>query len=110
MKDYINTYGQKKPKMNMFQGGGPMPAEGGQPMPAEGGGAPPEGGDPQQQIIALAEAASQGDEAAAMELGMMLAPMIMEQAGGGGAPAGGPEGGAPPGGEAPVFKKGGKLK
>jgi hypothetical protein len=84
---------------------GGMPAEAG--APAEAG-----GGDPQEQILGLAQAATQGDEAAAAQLGMMLAPMILEQAGGGGAaPAGAPGEGAPAGqGEgAPVFKRGGKL-
>ena len=107
-KNYLSTYGTKRP---MFQAGGPMPPEGGAPggMPPEGG-APPEAGgeDPQAQVLALAEAAVGGDMEAAAQLGMMLAPMILEQAGGG-APAG-PEGGAPPAeGGAPVFKRGGKL-
>jgi len=101
MKDYLNTYGVRR--HSKFQMGGPMPAEGG--MPPEGG-APAEGGggDPQAEIIALAEAAAAGDMEAAAQLGMMVAPLILEQAGGagGGAPAG-PEGGAP------VFRKGGRL-
>ena len=108
MKDYLSAYGTRK-----YQEGGAMPPQGGAPaggMPPEGG-APaggPEGGDPQAELMALAQAAAQGDQAAATQLGMMLAPMILEQSGGGGAP-GGPEGPAPAEGGAPVFSRGGRL-
>lgn len=99
---YIKKYGTKKQK---FQEGGqmaPVPAPGPEAGPAEGGGQ-------EEQIMGLAQAAAQGDQAAAAELGMMLAPMILQeaQAGmeqGGGAPAApAPEGGQP------VFQKGGKF-
>lgn len=90
---YLKQYGTKTEK---FQAGGMAPA------PAEA--APAGGGGGEEQIIMLAEAAVGGDQAAATELGMMLAPMIMQEAqaqAGAGAPA-----------EAqaqPVFKKGGKF-
>jgi hypothetical protein len=117
--NYLAKYGTRR-----YQGGGGMPAPGGAEggMPAEGGappeggmpegGAPPEGGqggDPQAEIMALAQAAAQGDQAAAAQLGMALAPMILEQAQGGA--QGGPEGGAPAPAEggAPVFRRGGRL-
>jgi len=102
MTDYLSKYGRRK---RVFQEGGPMPAEGGAPQ-----GAPAEGGGGEEQVLALAQAAAQGDMEAAAQLGMMLAPMILEQAGGG-APAG-PEGGAPapaPAEGAPTFRRGGRL-
>jgi hypothetical protein len=119
MKDYLATYGNRK-----FQAGGPMPAD---PNAAPSGaptadpamapaGAPPEGGGGgEEQIVALAQAAASGDMQAAAELGMMLAPLILEQAGmaAGGDPA--MTGGAPPadpamaGGPAPMGRGGMKL-
>ena len=104
---YLSKYGTRK-----FQEGGAMPA-GPEAAPAAPAG-PEAGGGGEEQVIALAQAAASGDPEAAAELGMMLAPMILEQAGAGGpegAPAGPegapPEGGAP-GGE-PVFRRGGKF-
>jgi len=106
MTDYLNRYGRKQ----RFQEGGPMPAEGGAPPAGPEGGAPagPEGqgGGGEEQVLQLAQAAIQGDMEAAAQLGMMLAPMILEQAGGGGAQGGAP---APAEGGAPTFKRGGKL-
>jgi len=119
MKDYLKQYGRKQ----RFQEGGSMPAgpEGGAP-PAGG----PEGGaGGPEEILAVAQATLDGDMEAAAQLGVMVAPMILEQAqaqGGapGGAPAGGPEGGAPMGMArnggpvpanvgVPTFGKGGRL-
>jgi len=101
---YLNNYGTRNRK---FQEGGEMaPAA---PMGPEAG---PEagGGGEEEQMIALAEAAAQGDEAAATQLGMMIAPLILQEAqaqmGGGaegGAAPAGPEGGAP------VFRTGGQF-
>ena len=99
---YLKTYGRRK-----FQEGGEMPA-GPAPAPeagpeAAGGGAEQEA----QQVLQLAEATMAGDEAAAAELGKMLAPVIMQEVqaqGGGGAPAEG----APAEG-APVFRRGGQF-
>jgi len=109
--DYLSAYGTKTTR-RMFQEGGPMPAgpeAGGAPMPPEGAPMPPEGGgqgNPQEQIMALAQAAVQGDQQAAMELGMIIAQELV--AGGeGGAPAEGAPAPAPEG--APVFRRGGRL-
>lgn len=95
---YLKQYGTKTEKL---QQGGVAPAgPEAQPAPAAG---PGEGGG-EEQVIMLAEAAAQGDQAAATELGMMLAPMILQEAQ---AQAGG---GDPAAAEAqPVFKKGGKF-
>lgn len=93
---YLKQYGSKKRK---FQAGGAAPAA--EPAAAPAGPAAGGGGQ-EEQIFALAEAAVQGDQAAAAELGMFLAPMILQEAEaqmGGGAEA-----------EAqPVFAKGGKF-
>jgi len=103
---YLSKYGTRK-----FQAGGEM-APAGPEAPAAPAG--PEAGGGEEEIIGLAQAAAGGDMEAAAQLGMMLAPMILEQAGAGGAegaPAG-PEGGemAPPQEEgAPVFRRGGKF-
>jgi len=105
---YINKYG--KSNTLKFQEGGAMPPEEMAPAAPEAGGAPAGGGD-EEQLVAWAEAATQGDQEAAMQLGMAIAPMIMEQAA---AMGGGAEGGAPPEempaeGGTPVFKKGGSF-
>lgn len=111
---YLKKYG--KNNTLKFQEGGEMPAEAAVPPAPEA--APeagaPEGGGNEEQLIALAEAATQGDQQAAMELGMALAPMIMEQAAamGGGAEGAAPvEQGAPAPAEGgtPVFKQGGSF-
>ena len=86
-----------------FQEGGemaPPPAEGAPAeAPAE---AAPEGGDPTAQILEAAMAALQNQDCnLAMQVLQALVQML-----GGGAPAEGP---AAPEGQAPVFKKGGKL-
>lgn len=86
-----------------FQEGGPAPAPAeaapAEPAPAE---AAPEGGDPTAQILEAAMAALQNQDCnLAMQVLQALVQML-----GGGAPAEGP---AAPEGQAPVFKKGGKL-
>lgn len=93
---YLKKYGSKKQK---FQAGGPAPAA----EPAAAPAAPAEGGGGEEQIFQLAEAAVAGDQAAAAELGMMLAPMILQE-------AEAQMGAAPAEAEAqPVFRKGGKF-
>ena len=89
-----------------FQEGGPVP--GPEAAPAEGApaGAPaeaaPEGGDPTAQILEAAMAALQNQDC---NLAMQVLQAIVQMLGGG-APAEGP---AAPEGQAPVFRKGGKL-
>ena len=85
-----------------FQEGGEMtppadaaPAE---TAPAE---AAPEGGDPTAQILEAAMAALQNQDC---NLAMQVLQAIVQMLGGGA-----PEGPAAPEGQAPVFKKGGKL-
>lgn len=86
-----------------FQEGGemaPPPAEGAPAeAPAE---AAPEGGDPTAQILEAAMAALQNQDC---NLAMQVLQAIVQMLGGG-APAEGP---AAPEGQAPVFRKGGKL-
>lgn len=97
---YLNTYGKKR----RFQEGGVAPAPA--PMPTQAG--PAEGGGGQEeQILALAEATVAGDQAAAAQLGTMMAPMILQevQAAGGG----GQEMEAAPAEAQPVFRKGGRF-
>ena len=61
----------------------------------------------EEQILQLAEAAVAGDQQAAAELGMMLAPMILQQVD---AEMQGAEGGeAAPAAPEPVFRRGGKF-
>lgn len=94
---YLKKYGVRK-----LQEGGEMPME---PAPAPGGG----GDEAQaQQMLQLAQATVSGDEAAAAELGKMLAPMLVQEmeAQGGGAAA--PEE-MPAEGGAPVFRRGGTF-
>ena len=80
-----------------FQEGGemaPPPAA----APAE---AAPEGGDPTAQILEAATAALQNQDC---NLAMQVLQALVQMLGGGA-----PEGPAAPEGQAPVFKKGGKL-
>jgi len=95
--NYLTKYGKGRKK---FQEGGVAPAPAGGEMSGE-------------DLIALAEATVAGDQAAAAQLGMLVAPMLLEQAGaaagGGGGGGGAPmpqEAPAPTEGE-PVFRKGG---
>ena len=85
-----------------FQEGGEMAApEGGTPAGATPEGAAPEGGDPTAQILEAAMAALQNQDC---NLAMQVLQAIVQMLGGGA-----PEGPAAPEGQAPVFKKGGKL-
>ena len=96
---YLNTYGTKRRK---FQEGGmmaPAPAEAAPEAGPEAGG----GEVSEDQLLQLADAAVQGDQEAAMQLGMLLAPMILQEA----QAAGGAE--AAPAEAAPVFRKGGQF-
>jgi hypothetical protein len=94
---YLNTYGKKR----RFQEGGVAP----EAAPVQAG---PEqgGGGQEEQILALAQATVAGDQAAAAELGMMLAPMILQEVQ---ASAGGATEEAAPAEAQPVFRKGGKF-
>ena len=100
---YLKQYGSKR----KFQEGGAMPADPAMaPAPA---GPEAGGGGEEEQVMMLAQAAVQGDQAAAAELGMMLAPMILQEVQAAGA-GGGEEGMAPAEPAAqPVFKRGGVL-
>lgn len=93
---YLNKYGKKR----KFQEGGVAP----EAAPVQAG--PAEGGSQEEEILALAQATVGGDQAAAAQLGAILAPMILQevQAGGGqeATPAMAPE-------AQPVFRKGGKF-
>lgn len=96
---YLNKYGKKR----MFQAGGVAPAA---PAPVQAG--PAEGGGQEEQILALAEATVGGDQAAAAQLGTMLAPMILQEVQAAGGGEGAPEGAPAPEAQ-PVFRKGGKF-
>lgn len=99
MGSYLNKYGKKR----MFQEGGTMPAPA--PAPAQAGPEQQGAGGEEEQILALAEATVGGDQAAAAQLGTMIAPMILQEVqaaqGGGGEEI--------PAEAQPVFKKGGKF-
>jgi hypothetical protein len=71
---YLNAYGKKR---RFQEGVAPAAA------PVQAG---PEQGGQEEEILALAQATVGGDQAAAAQLGAMLAPMILQevQAGGGG--------------------------
>ena len=85
-----------------FQEGGEMasPAEQAPAEAAPAGGAP-EGEDPTAQILEAAMAALQNQDC---NLAMQVLQAIVQMLGGGA-----PEGPAAPEGQAPVFRKGGKL-
>lgn len=82
-----------------FQEGGPMPAQ----DPAAQG-----GGDPMAELVAGAQEAVQSGNC---DVALQVCQMLLELAGGGGAPAGpAPEEAAPmPAEGEPVFRKGGSL-
>lgn len=94
---YLKKYGNKQ----KFQEGGAMPAD---PAMAPAPVGPEQGGGGDEQVIMLAQAAAQGDQQAAAQLGMMLAPVILQEAQAAGAGQG--EAPADPAAQ-PVFKKGG---
>lgn len=79
-----------------LQEGGPMEAP--EEAPVE---TPAEGGDPTQQIIAACQQALQTQDC---NLAMQVCQALLQMAGGGGEPAP-----AAPEGQAPVYKKGGRL-
>jgi hypothetical protein len=105
---YLDKYGKKARR---FQDGGAMP-EGEMAPPQQAGPVPAEGQEGQEgqeeQILQLAEAAVAGDEQAAAQLGMMLAPMILQQMEAEMQAGAGAEAAAPAAPE-PVFRKGGKF-
>lgn len=93
--NYLDKYGKKR----RFQEGGVAP----EAAPVQAG--PAEGGGQEEEILALAQAAVSGDQAAAAQLGAILAPMILQEV-----QAGGAQDAAPAPMEAqPVFRKGGKF-
>ena len=81
-----------------FQEGGPMPA----------GGAPQGGEDPMMMLVQGAQQAVQNQDC---ETAMQVCQMLLELAGGAGAPQGGaPEEAAPAPAEGePVYRRGGRL-
>lgn len=86
-------------EVKKLQEGGEMPAE----APVEGGApAPVEGGDPTEQILMACQQALETQDC---NLAMQVLQAIMQMLGGG-APEAAP---AAPEGQAPVYKKGGKL-
>jgi len=99
--NYLKKYGTKGRK---FQEGGAAPAEVA-PAPAAG----PEGGagGQEEQIVQLAQATVQGDQAAAAQLGSIMAPMLLQEIEAAGAQGGAPAG--PGAGGQPVFRKGGAF-
>lgn len=85
-----------------FQEGGEMaPPPAAAPAEAAPEEAAPEGGDPTAQILEAATAALQNQDC---NLAMQVLQALVQMLGGGA-----PEGPAAPEGQAPVFKKGGKL-
>lgn len=85
-----------------FQEGGEMaPPPAAAPAEAAPEEADPEGGDPTAQILEAATAALQNQDC---NLAMQVLQVVVQMLGGGA-----PEGPAAPEGQAPVFKKGGKL-
>ena len=87
-----------------FQEGGPMPAEAAAPVPEAAPApeqAPEQGGDPLEQIVMAAAQAVQTQDA---QLALQVCQALVQLAGGGGEPAP-----AAPEGQAPVYKKGGRL-
>lgn len=84
-----------------FQEGGPVPGPETAPAEAAPEEAAPEGGDPTAQILEAAMAALQNQDC---NLAMQVLQALVQMLGGGA-----PEGPAAPEGQAPVFKKGGKL-
>ena len=88
---------------NKFQEGGPMPAD-----PAVQGGAPVEQGgeDPMAQLV---QGAQQAVEAGDCNIALQVCQMLLELAGGGGAPAPAAEEAPAPAEGEPVYRAGGRL-
>lgn len=89
-------------KLKKLQEGGEIPA--GAPAPEAAPApeqAPEQGGDPLEQIVMAAAQAVQNQDA---QLALQVCQALVQLAGGGGEPAP-----AAPEGQAPVYKKGGKL-
>ena len=85
-----------------FQEGGEMPAGAPAEQPATPeGAAPAEGGDPTEQILMACQQALETQDC---NLAMQVLQALVQMLGGGA-----PEGPAAPEGQAPVFRKGGKL-
>ena len=82
-----------------FQEGGEAPAPEG--APAEAPAAPEQGGSPEEQILQAAMQAVQTQDA---QLALQVCQALVEMAGGGAQPAP-----AAPEGQAPVYRKGGRL-
>lgn len=100
--NYLKKYGTKGKK---FQEGGAAPVAEAAPAAPAG----PEGGagGQEEQIVQLAQATVQGDQAAAAQLGTIMAPMLLQEIEAAGAGQEAPAG--PEAGGQPVFKKGGKF-
>lgn len=95
----INNYNEKT-YLPKFQEGGTVPADAepvdnGQMAPA-----PEQGGSPEEQLLMACQQALQSNDC---ELALQVCSAILQMAGGG---ATGPQA---PEGQAPVYKKGGKL-
>ena len=98
-KNYLEIYAKKStPK---FQAGGAMP-EGGAPAPE----AAPAGGGGGADIEGMLQQVAQTQDP---QLALQVCNAIIEQMGGGGAPAPAMEKGGRMNYKAPMFKKGGKL-
>lgn len=96
----ININNKELNELLKFQEGGTMPPEGGVPAEAPAA-APEEGGSPEEQIIQAAMQAVQTQDA---QLALQVCQALVEMSG-----AGAPAEPAAPEGQAPVYKKGGKL-
>lgn len=92
----INIKNKELNELLKFQEGGEMPApEAGAPAPEEAG------GNPEEQILQAAMQAVQTQDG---QLALQVCQALLEMSG-----AGAPEAPAAPEGQAPVYKKGGKL-
>ena len=97
----INNYDERKfiPK---FQEGGAMPPEG-EPMPEEQmAPAQEQGGSPEEQLLMACQQAVQSNDC---QLALQVCAAVLQMIGGGG----GEEAPQAPEGQAPVYRKGGRL-
>lgn len=99
MEIKIKNYDQSK-FMPKFQEGGAMPADDAAAAAPEEQAAPAGGEDPTQQILMACQQALETQDC---NLAMQVCQALMQMAGGGGAPQEAPEG------QAPVYRKGGRL-